>query len=157
QGTHGILGDEQVNADVRWGGRGEAGVWLTPSCDVGLEVGAFFLSDATQTLAAGDRTGHRILGRPFINARTTVPTSEVVSFPRTRAGVVLASADSSDVMGADALVRVPIFCEPCPDGAFRLDYLAGYRFLYLSEGLIIREEAATLSGTGAGTSSVLVD
>src|SRR5262249_51881102 len=117
-GTHAILGDVMVNGDVRWGGRFEAGTWLEPKwCDLGLQVGFFSLADAAETFSAGDRTGTRILGRPFINARTTVPMAEVISFPRTRAGTVSVTAESSDVLGADALVRLPLFCEPCSDGS----------------------------------------
>jgi hypothetical protein len=156
-GTSAILGDRTVNDGARFGGRFEAGTWLGPDwCDLGLQVGAFFLNDAQTSLSAGDGTGTRILARPYVNARTTAPTSDVVSFPRTRAGSVSATAQSSDVMGADALLRVPVFTGYDP-GAFRFDALFGYRFLNLSEGLTVREEVTRLSGSGAGTATTTVD
>ena len=60
-----------------FGGRFEAGINLGPQwCDVGLQIGAFYLGDAQESLSAGDRAGKRILGRPFINARTAQPTAD---------------------------------------------------------------------------------
>src|SRR5262249_19571971 len=113
--------------------------------------------DAGEGMAVGDRTGRQILARPYIGARRRTPTSEVVSFPGTRAGAVLVSADSDDVMGADALARFVVLCEPCIDGAVRLDLVLGYRHRYLSEGLNVREDVVQLSGSTAGTSAVLLD
>src|SRR5262249_15014654 len=105
----------------------------------------------------GDPTGTRIIGRPFINARTRVPAAELISFPRVRSGFVAVSASSSDVTGADALVRLPILWEPGADGGVRLDYLLGYRYLNLADRLTIREDVTQLAAPNAGTTSTLVD
>jgi Putative beta barrel porin-7 (BBP7) len=75
------------------------------------------------------------VGRPFFNTATGLPDAELVSLPGFLDGNVHVSASSGSLIGAGALARVNLGCASC----YRLDALAGYRFLMLSDRVGISE------------------
>jgi hypothetical protein len=156
-GTAGVsvlFGGSPVNGDVRVGGRVTAGVWL--DCDHTCGVEAYFFDVGTQAHGfSGGLPGN--LGRPFIDAVTGLPRAELVSFPGFLNGTVNASASSGSLAGAGALGRANLCCS-C---SYRLDALAGYRFLTFSDRVVIGENLTStdLAQTVAplGTNIIVTD
>src|SRR5262249_35455424 len=72
---------------------------------------------------------------PFFNAATGLPDAELISFPGFLDGNVQASASSGNLIGAGVLGRANLCCGCC----YRLDALAGYRYLSLSDRVGIPE------------------
>src|SRR5262249_17573513 len=102
--------------------------------------------------------GSPILARPFLDATTGQPASELVAFPGVLAGSVAASASSTGLLGAAALVRANLCCG-C---TYRLDLVGGSRYLRLADHLAVREDLLStgpLSATGIvpGTSFAITD
>jgi hypothetical protein len=134
-GTTVLFGDSHVNGDVRSGGRFTLGGWL--GCDqcLGIE-GSFFILEGKAAHFSASSTGNPILARPFTDATTGLPDSELIAFP----GVVAGSIDANDVskqfLGAGLLFRRHVCCG-CN---YFVDALAGYRFLYYSQGISVTED-----------------
>jgi hypothetical protein len=144
-------------------------VWLDPCRKVGLDGEYFFLGTAPDRCeASGNRAGLPILARPFFNINprsSTTPfdfdppareASQLVSFPNVLTGTVRVEATSS-LNSAAAHFRLNVCCnnwtyrDPCYPccwgcGNARLDFLVGYRWARLKEGLLISE---FLEGLGA--------
>lgn len=139
-----LFGGSRLNGDLRGGLRTEFGAWL---CDdrFAVQLGYFFLSPDQSFGRFGSPTADRAIGRPFINADTGLPAFEQVVVPGALAGFVTVSSSTSGVMGADALLRAPICCQPTCDGSYRLDLLGGYRYFGLNDQLTIRENLAPLA------------
>jgi hypothetical protein len=128
-----LFGGSAVNDELTVGGRVTAGVWL--ECDQTFGVEAYFFQLGTQAHGfSGGSPGN--LGRPFVNAMTGRPDAELVSSPGFLEGNVQASASSGSLLGAGALGRANLCC----DCQYRLDALAGYRYLTLSDRVGITEE-----------------
>jgi hypothetical protein len=122
-----------------------------------VQAGGFFLGAKSQTPFVADGTGTLVVSRPFIDANTGRPAAELVSAPGVRAGSLSAFATGSGLSGAEVLARLPVYRRPLPDGQLRIDALAGYRYLYLADGLLVRQEFFPLTGAGAGTRTVRLD
>jgi hypothetical protein len=131
-GTPVVFGGSWVKGDLSVGGRVRAGLWLDCERTFGLE-GSFFQLGTQAEGFSGGTPG--IVGRPFINVATGRPDAELVSSPGFLNGNVQASASSGSLIGADLLGRVNLCCG-C---GYRLDALAGYRYLRLSDRVGISE------------------
>jgi hypothetical protein len=128
-------GDKPVNSDFRNGFRVRGGSWLNEAGTFGLEA-SFFLLESTATGFALSSGGDPILARPFNDSSTNFPSARLLAFPGERAGSVFAKALSDKLLGCQALMRQRLCC--C-DG-FRLDLLAGYRFLHYSDRITVDDE-----------------
>jgi hypothetical protein len=134
-GTSVLFGGSHENGDVRSGGRVTLGGWL--GCDqlLGIE-GSFFILEGKGAHFSASSTGNPILARPFTDATTGQPGSELIAFP----GVVMGSIDASDVskqfLGAGLLFRHHVCCG-C---SYSVDAVAGYRYLYYSQGINVTED-----------------
>jgi hypothetical protein len=135
-----LFGGTSVNDDARSGGRLTLGAWLNDCRTFGVEGDFFMLASKTTTFAASS-TGSPILARPFIDATTGRPNSELVAFPGLLAGSVFADAGSTGLLGADALLR----CNLCCGCNYRLDAVGGYRYLRLSDHLGVAEDLVSTS------------
>jgi hypothetical protein len=131
-GTSVLFGGSPVNGDLTVGGRVTAGLWLDCDRTFGIEGSFFQLGSQAQGFSGGPPTS---LGRPFLDAVTGRPNAELVSSPGFLDGNVHASASSGSLIGAEALGRANLCCG-C---GYRLDALAGYRFLTLSDRVGINE------------------
>jgi hypothetical protein len=141
-GTVTLFGGDRVNDEVRSGGRFTLGAWLNDCQTLGVE-GDFFMLSNQGTGFAASSTGNPILARPFFDATTGRPNSELVAFPGLLAGNVYANAGSTGLLGADALLR----CNLCRGCNYRLDAIGGYRYLQLSDHLGIAEDLVATSPT----------
>ena len=131
-GTAVLFGGSGVNGDLTVGGRLTAGFWLDCDRTCGIEGYYFQLGARPQHFQAGTPDN---VGRPFINAATGLPDAELVSLPGFLDGNVRISATSGNLLGAGALARANLCCGCW----YRLDALAGYRFLNMSDRVGIVE------------------
>jgi hypothetical protein len=139
-GTRVLFGGSDVDGGVRSGGRFALGAWLDDGQTFGVEGGAFFLEGKSADFSAASG-GNPILARPFIDATTNRPASELVALPGLLSGSVSASASSTGLVGAGALLRANLCCG-CD---YRLDVVGGYRFLRLADHLGVREDVVSTS------------
>jgi hypothetical protein len=149
-----LFGGSPVNGDLRVGGRVTAGFWF--DCDQTCGIEAYFFQLGTQ--AQGFRGGSPAnLGRPFVNAATGASDAELISFPGFLDGTVAANASSGSLAGAGVLGRCNLCCGCC----YRLDGLAGYRYLTWSDRVGITENLTSTDPTQKvaplGTNIILVD
>lgn len=150
-GTREVLGGP-VGDDWRHGLRGALGVWFNEAQTVGVQVGAFVVSDVDAT-ARVESIGSPILARPFTSALTGAPLSQLIAVPGLLGGS-LGLNHSSSVNGFDAAFRGNLCCGQC----YRIDALLGYRSLRLDDDLAISETLTTgpsspaLLGVPAGAS-----
>lgn len=161
-----LYGGHDILEQDRHGFRIRSGIWLDPCRKIGLDGEYFFLSTATAAYEAFDNgAGIPVLARPYfnINPRELDPlepdfgeldppageAAQLVAYPDVVTGTVRVDATSS-LSGAAAHFRVNVCCndwcyqDPCypccvGHGNSRLDFLVGYRWTRLKEGLVISE------------------
>jgi hypothetical protein len=149
-----VFGGSPVNNELTVGGRVTAGLWL--DCDHTFGIEGYFFDLGTQ--AHGFSGGSpALLGRPFFNVATGRPDAEAVSVSGLVDGNVQASASSGNLLGAGLLGRANLCCG-C---GYRLDALAGYRYLCLSDRVGINENLTSIDVTQTiaplGTNIVVAD
>jgi hypothetical protein len=151
-GTTTLLGGNNANNNWRSGLRIYGGIWLNEEQTCGIEAGFFFLGQSNNNATLGSN-GSQILTRPFTNnvqadalgnftAVAPFQDTELVSFP----GIIAGSAtvtSSTDFLGFGANLTKNMCCTPCA----RLDFLLGYRYLYLNDQLTIQENLTGLAGS----------
>ena len=146
RGQQTLFGGTGLNGDLRSGFRIRGGYWLDQNRLWGISGDFFFLEPGND----GGRfasPGNPPLSRPFLNAATGQPNAELVSFPSVLSGAVTVRSRTA-FGGAGAFVQRNLCCDydECGHG-YRLDLLAGYRYLELNDHLSVRED---LFATGAG-------
>lgn len=121
---------------TRSGGRFTIGRWMPHFCNLGIEANFFFLGRQDNTsIFGGD--GNPQFARPIFNVVTQQQGSQLVAInnrDRLLTGTV-AVHDYSQVWGLDINLRRRWHCNE----NFYFDLLAGYRYLYLAEGIEITE------------------
>ncbi|MEK6260166.1 MAG: BBP7 family outer membrane beta-barrel protein [Planctomycetota bacterium] len=155
-------GDQDYNA--RLGGRFTMGYWLDPGQTKGIEGNYFFLNGPSDNFSASSdgAPGSPVLARPYINAITGLPDSELIEFPGVISGRVLVTS-SSFFQGAE-LNGLCNLCCSCPTNCcstaccqtagvptgysnqtgYRVDMIGGFRYLNLNESLVITENLLVL-------------
>jgi hypothetical protein len=139
-GTTVIFGDERVNNDVRSGGRITVGKWFDCDNECGIEATFFGLEDK-DTIFSASGNGSPIIARPFFNALTNKPDSELVSFPNVVNGKITVLAESGNLWDAEVNLRKCLCCSCCCGcEGYRVDGLIGYRFLHYRDSVDITED-----------------
>ena len=139
-----LFGDEEIDFGSQSGGRFWIGCWFDPCRVRGVEFGYFFLGEGSTSFhAASDEDGEPLLSRPFFDTELHEQNAEPISYPDMWAGEVDVSA-TSQLYGLEALYR-RCLRDSC---ASRLDFLVGYRYLHLEEGLRITDDLEVI---GPGT------
>ncbi|HEY1379561.1 MAG TPA: BBP7 family outer membrane beta-barrel protein [Gemmataceae bacterium] len=166
--TRVLFGDEKINDEMEAGFRVRAGLWLDDCQTCGLEGSYFFVGPPT-TNRSFSCLDAPVLARPFIDVNPGVaspfgaavagfgsPNSELVCFPGVLNGTVDINA-RTEFWGFDANARKNLWC--CCD--YRLDVLAGYRYLRLEDRLNITENLIVLSNANPaipqGTTFLVTD
>ena len=141
-GTTVVFGNQKVDDDLRSGARFTAGYWFDECQTIGIEGNFFFLEqEGSSFFTSSD--GSTILARPFFNTLENTPDALLIGFPtglNAVAGTFHAST-FSDLSGFDVYARYNLCCGCC----YRVDLLAGYRFLRLHEGLSIDETEISIN------------
>ncbi len=150
--TRVLFGDERIDNDLTAGFRVRAGFWLDDCQTCGLEGSYFFLGPQTtnRTFTCLDAP---VIARPFIDVNPGVPNpfgaavagfgspnSELVCFPGVLNGTVNVHARTF-FEGFDVNARHNLWCG-CD---YRLDLLAGYRYLRLEDELDVTENLTVLT------------
>ncbi|MFL5339851.1 MAG: BBP7 family outer membrane beta-barrel protein [Gemmataceae bacterium] len=158
-GTTVLLGGGEQNARFFNGGRFAAGAWLGERW--GVEGSYLFLGPNSSNFFASSTgaAGTAVLARPFTMSNG-VPCAELVALP---AGVFptvlggeagsIAVTDRTFFQGAELNLVRRI---GCPDRPFRLELLAGFRYLQLREQLTIVENVAVGASTTAFANTGIV-
>jgi hypothetical protein len=135
-----VLFGGHIENEERSGARFSTGYWLTDDHLLGIEGNFFFLGKRTVNSVASSAS-FPVIARPFIDATTGAETVSLVSFPGVQSGSV-ASSLSSRLSGTEANFR----SEWTRTASYRIDLLAGFRYLELLESLQI-DEASTVAPT----------
>jgi hypothetical protein len=138
-----VLFGGSIENDVHSGGRFQAGYWLDGDRTVGIEGGYFFLGSRSVGLTTGgpNNAGGGTIARPLFNAVTGMQDSQLVAQPGQLNGTVGVSLSSS-LQGAE----LNGVCNLGGGCYGRVDVLAGFRWLELSEGLGVNENLAVPAG-----------
>jgi hypothetical protein len=131
--TNVLLGGTGMDYFDRKGGRFSAGWWLDDEQTWALEASYFFIAGRSinrRFVSPGDP----VLATPFFNVNTGSPDSSIVTFPGITSGQVAVDAPSF-LQGAEVNVTAALW----QTERFRLEGLAGFRYVNLSEGLHITE------------------
>jgi hypothetical protein len=139
-GTKPLIGDEGFGAPSTPGVRVTAYYWFDQDHTLGLDASGFIVDQAerTATVGGGGDPNGTLIARPFYNPNAGAFDADPVNVPGVMGGIL--SVDlKRNFWGGDADLR----CSSCVDfGPFtRVSFLAGGRFLYLSENLLISESA----------------
>jgi len=149
-----LYGDNQVMTDARSGGRFTAGYLLLPCEGLGVEANYLFLGTAASHYQADD-TSVPILARPYYDLGLNAQDALLVSHPDFLNGSI-AIDSTTNFQGAEVLLRKTL----CQGYCNRLDFLVGYRFARLNDGLDIQQFSEWTRPYGdilAGTTKSLVD
>lgn len=128
-----IFGRGSFGDTLHSGGRFGAGRYF--GCDQrwGVDASVFFLGTSHNHFTANS-SDFPVLARPFFNVNQGVNFSEVVTSPALSVGSATIDSELS-LWGADANLRRRLAGTSCS----RLDFLAGFRYLDLREGVRITE------------------
>jgi hypothetical protein len=153
-GTTILYGSDRINADAHFGGRFGLG-YMNPdaSWPIGFEGNFFQLATTTTHFTSPD--GDTIVARPFFDPSAGRQDALLVNFPGALSGSTQINT-TSWLLGAEALVRENFYLSP----RFRIDGLAGYRFLNLREQLHITDNITSIdpaSTVPVGTSVLVND
>lgn len=164
-GTSTVYGGNQNN-DTRLGGQFTVGAWLNPGQTKGIQGSYFFLNGPSENFSTSS-PGAPVLARPFTNAITGLPDSQLISFPGVISGTAVVST-SSQFQGAQ-LNGICNLCCSCPTSCcstgccqtgcgqtggylagypsqtgYRMDMIGGVQYLSLNESLVITENLLIL-------------
>ncbi len=161
-GTQIIAGGQRVNDDFRSGLRVRAGVWLDDNQRLGLELGYLLLEgqgDGGQVLSPD---GSLIVGRPYFDAVTGLPSAELVAFPGVLAGLASVRASSSNFYGGNAFLTYTLaggtlsFNNPCNRSLFRVNLVGGFTHFRFDDSVRIQEELIPLGAAVTPGSRILI-
>ncbi len=158
-GTTILYGGSRVDGYGRSGGRLTVGTWLNCAQTVGLE-GEFFALQTGLSSFSATSLGNPILSRPYYDTSTFNPSVEQVASPGTLSGTVSANTYTR-LSSAGLRLRFNLCCStncysncllPCLSGpgANRLDFIVGYRYLNLSDGVMVNENLTNTAQPALG-------
>ena len=160
-GTTTLFGDSHTNGELRSGGMITFGYWFDDCRTCGIEAN-FLMLESRNTGFNAASNGSTILARPFFDVVAGQQRSELIGFPGLVAGHVNVSDTSTGLLRAGAWFRQNLCagCNPC--SSYRVDMLAGYRYLRLTDNLTIGEDLVSINPNNpnfvpVGTSLVVTD
>jgi len=150
-GAEVILGGSEFDDEALFGGRIALGFWTMGAEYVGFEFHYMGFDNGGTTFNESTSfepdTGGRILAMPFFNVTSGAEDSLLLAFPdfQTNGGVIDTGGQPIDVNGsfaldsdleihsAGALMKSVVWV--LPDAGWRMFFLGGYRFFWLSDDL----------------------
>lgn len=139
-----LFGGENVDDEVRPGGRLTFSRWLDDSSQLAVEGVFFYLGgDGKSGDFAASSLGSPVLARPFFNVCSNAEDAELVAFSDVLNGRLDATS-SSEIYSAELLGRWN--SRRGPRG--RIDLIGGYRYFHLDESLRIREQLTSVETGG---------
>lgn len=139
-----LVGQGDLSFDMTTGGRFSMGFFGDANRRFGFEMSGFFMSEANnENFFQTSPSGIPTLARPYIDSVNRATASLLLANPNFASASVLVDAStrtySAEASGVFNLFR----SAPGSPFQFSLDFLAGYRFLELTENLMI-ESRSTL-------------
>ena len=144
-----LFGNDRINGGGRSGGRISIGYWADPCETLGFENNFFFLGNLGDGYS-NSSSGDPVLARPFFNTQRGANEAIVLAYPDIVVGSIGVTS-SSQVYGDDINLRRNLYTDCCR----KLDVLAGYRYLYLGEGLHVNTNSTSLD-TSAPTGTAFM-
>lgn len=130
-GTTILFGNQQVQDNLRSGGRLNLGYWFTPEHERGVELHLMWI-DGQNLDQFADGALFPILAIPFLDAANAdTPAATLISDPGTLDNGSVLVRSQSEFFGLEVLGRRMIRC----GDESRLDFVAGYRFARLFDSL----------------------
>jgi hypothetical protein len=155
-GTTTIIGDSGLGGLPQSGVKFTAGFWCDEDHLVGLEGSYFVLDQASANYANGGTSvaGGTVIARPFFNVSTGANDSELIAFPGVIGGNVVVNS-TTRMDGAELNALQNLCCGP----DYRIDFLIGFRYFEVDEGLNITENLVVDNtfAVGPGDSIVVSD
>lgn len=135
-GTRVLFGGDEYLDDWRSGFRVGLGTWLNTDKTFGVEGNFFYLGSVSDgfTAAAGPG-GPIIASSPFIDATTGAASRVLISYPGVVSGSTSVEYTGRRLYGFDVLARARV----ANGDGWRLDGLAGFRYVNYAERLRIRK------------------
>jgi hypothetical protein len=151
--THVLFGGPNVSNRDRNGGRFFGGWWFAEQNEFGVQAGYFFLGGRSVGTFQSS-PGNPVLARPFFNANAGIQDASLIAFPGIASGNVKVDVPSF-LQGAEANLTGAFW----QASSFRLEGLAGFRYLNLEEGLHIAEnvQVGATSPVFAGNQILITD
>ena len=146
-----VFGGRSTNGAARGGGKFGFGKWLDNDHCSALEVEYLFLGEKEESFF-GSQDTFTVLARPFFNVDAGIEDSRLIVSPGDVEGSLNIRATTD--LHTSALLKRKLLSR---SSGHRLDYLYGYRFAYLGDGVNITEATTALSGVAAGTTFDLLD
>jgi Putative beta barrel porin-7 (BBP7) len=142
-GTTPQFGGATLNNSWRSGARVFLGGWFDGCEQYGAEASYLFLGSRNVNFyQSSDGTGgSSLIARPFFNSMTGQQDASLVAFPGLASGA-LSIVNASRMEGSEANGVVNLY----QDREFRLDALAGFRWVFLKEFLRIQETVQVIPG-----------
>ncbi|MCA9142096.1 MAG: BBP7 family outer membrane beta-barrel protein [Planctomycetales bacterium] len=153
-GTQTLLGSGDLGGSGQSGARISFGWWMDPAQCNGFEASYFGLGNQTSSFTASS-ANTPILARPVFDMGTNAEAAMLAAYPGILTGAINVDA-STKLQGVEALYRRRV-SEGCDS---RVDFLFGYRYASLDEGLRINQASEWTSAQGAivvGTTQNLFD
>jgi hypothetical protein len=132
-----------VNDRMRSGASITLGGWFDEEHLVGAQVTYFFLASQSTQFSSGGTgdPGTLAISRPFVDVARNAQNAELVAYPNVARGTVSVDA-TTNLQGWTPSLVVNLCCE-CN---YRVDALAGFRYLQLRDNLNINEDLTALAG-----------
>ena len=139
-GTVILFGGSTVNYGPQSGGRFTAGYWLDCDQTLAIEGSLFFLGQGTVRPFSANSGTFPVLARPIVavNPGVAGETRELAAFPGLFSGSINV-ATASRLWGTEINARCKGCCGCLEDCTYRIDWLAGVRYLELNDNLNITE------------------
>jgi hypothetical protein len=134
EGTRVLFGGDRLDLQQHQGGRFTFGFWTEPSQACGFEVNYFFLADRHTGVKLAS-TGDPLLAAPFLNALTDV--QDAVPIANLAQVDLNARSGFADVYANSRLqgLELSLAHNYIRGTRGRVDFLWGYRYLRLDEGI----------------------
>ncbi len=137
-GTIPILGPGTISYGSQSGFRLTASCWLAPWFEEGLEISGFYLAQGQFNVQLPS-SSYPVLARPFLDQATGQQRAQFVAFPGVGSGTLTVQSPSQ-LWGLEFNGRCQLCCGECCKGTYRLDVIAGPRYLNLQEALTMSED-----------------
>ncbi|GIW98665.1 MAG: hypothetical protein KatS3mg111_1998 [Pirellulaceae bacterium] len=151
--TQVLFGEQPIGDDVSLGMRLTFSTWLDESECFGVDVRYWNAGDRDD-LFAFDSSDFPILARPFLNTtvlNTPTPDAQLVAYPGDSEGAIDVLL-TSRVDGVDLGMRRLLY----RDRYTRVDWLSGYKYVGIDEGLII-ESHTLVTGNNNNLQGATID
>jgi hypothetical protein len=161
-----LFGGNDVENQLRSGGRLTGGFWLNNCRTIGLEANYFFLGSRSVRFddASNGAPGSALIAQPFFDVISGLQNAQLVALPGIAAGEIHLTS-SSRLQGAELNMLCRPCCTPCCDASagqacrsgdtaknnshcstccgcdYWVSLLSGFRYLQLDEGIGIVESS----------------